>query len=320
MTQHGSARHNSIFGRRSGRTTVLVAVLAFTLSGCAASASEGRGSAGSPERVGPAVSPTASPSPDVASPRYVALGDSFTSAPFVPVTDVANGCLRSSANYPTLVAEELGAELVDRSCGGARTADFSRSQFPDVPPQLSALSAGTDLVTVGIGGNDNRVYQLLTNRCPELKARDPQGAPCETYMRSRGGDILLDALARTRAQVTELVRTIRERAPQAKVLVVGYPQIVSTENVCDALPLAKGDYAYAVEVNRALTDALREAARATSSTYVDVWKASQGHDICSADPWVNGAVTDQQRALRYHPFAAEQAAVAELVLAAAGLA
>ena len=46
--------------------------------------------------------------------------------------------------------------------------------------------------------------------------------------------------------------------------------------------------------------------------------ATEGHDICAEDPWVNGAVTDQQRALAFHPFAAEQAAVAEAVVAAVG--
>ena len=80
------------------------------------------------------------------------------------------------------------------------------------------------------------------------------------------------------------------------------------------LPLAAGDYAYGERVNRALTEALRYAAKATGSTYVDVWAASQGHDICSDDPWINGAVNDQKRAAAYHPFAAEQIAVADLVV------
>ena len=98
------------------------------------------------------------------------------------------------------------------------------------------------------------------------------------------------------------------------MLVVGYPQIISADSMCAELPLAEGDYAYAEQVNRALTEVLRFAAKATGATYVDVWAASQGHDICSDDPWVNGAVTDQKRAAAYHPFAAEQVAVADLVV------
>jgi GDSL-like Lipase/Acylhydrolase family len=234
----------------------------------------------------------------------------------VPVTDVANGCFRSSANYPSLVAKALGAKLDDRTCGGARSVDFRRSQYPDVPPQLAAVKPGVDLVTLGTGGNDQQVFAQLTRRCPGLRSRDPNGSPCRNYMRSSGKDALLTALAATRTRVTELVAEIRTLAPEAKVLVVGYPQIVSPENTCDELPLARGDYAYAEEVNLALTEALRSAALANHATYIDVWAASKGHDICSDDPWVNGSVTDQKRAAAYHPFAEEQAAVADLVVAA----
>jgi len=47
---------------------------------------------------------------------------------------------------------------------------------------------------------------------------------------------------------------------------------------------------------------------------VDVWEPSAGHDICADDPWINGRATDPNRALAFHPFAAEQKAVAQLVL------
>jgi lysophospholipase L1-like esterase len=248
---------------------------------------------------------------------YVALGDSFTSAPLVPVTDVADGCFRSGANYPTLVAAELGADLVDRSCGSARIRDLGASQFPGVLPQLEALGPGVDLVTIGIGGNDEETFARLTRRCPALRASDPDGAPCRAAMSRNGRDVLLTALDRTRTRLTAALREVQRRAPDAQVLVIGYPQIVDAGTVCDELPLARGDYAYAERINRALTEALRAAAQQTGSTYVDVWSASEGHDICSDDPWVNGSVPDQRRAAAYHPFAEEQAAVAELVVAAA---
>ena len=95
---------------------------------------------------------------------------------------------------------------------------------------------------------------------------------------------------------------------------VGYPRIVSPDDTCRELPLARGDYEYAEKVNLALTEMLRKAAEATGTTYVDVWKASEGHDICSDDPWINGSVDDEKQAARYHPFANEQAAVADLIL------
>lgn len=247
---------------------------------------------------------------------YVALGDSYASAPFVPTTDVANGCFRSSANYPALVARLLGADLDDRSCGAARTKDFQVSQYPDVPPQLDALSDRTDLVTVGIGGNDERVFGRLTSQCPALRASDPDGNPCQTALEQGGQDALVAAIDRTGTKVTRLLREVRQRAPKARVLVVGYPQIATATDRCPELPLARGDYAYVVKVNFALTEMLRTAAEATGATYVDVWRASRGHDICSDDPWINGSVDDEQAAARYHPFANEQLAVADLVVRA----
>ena len=256
------------------------------------------------------------PSAPPTSRRYVALGDSYAAAPLVPTTDVANGCFRSTANYPSIVARKLGAALDDRSCAGAQTKDFSSSQFPDVPPQLNALNPGVDIVTVGIGGNDERVFGELVNRCPALRSSDPNGDPCERAMGAKGGDVLLAALGRTTQKVTGLLRQVHERAPNAKVLVVGYPQIVSADHVCSELPLARGDYAYVEKVNLALTQMLRKAAAAGGATYVDVWSASQGHDICSADPWINGSVDNERAAARYHPFAKEQVAVAGLVVKA----
>jgi lysophospholipase L1-like esterase len=291
--QHATAR-------RIGATVLLVGALVLAVAGCSASADQ---RSSSKDELAAA-----------SGPRYVALGDSFTSAPLVPVTEMAKGCFRSRSNYPALVARELGARLDDRSCGGARTIDFRRSQYPEVPPQLTAVKPGVELVTVSVGGNDQRVFTDLVSRCTRLRARDPDGSPCSAYMRSTGSDVLLSALRKTRSRVTAMVREVRERAPEAKVLVVGYPQIVSADSRCPELPLAEGDYAYGEQVNRALTEVLRFAAEETGSTYVDVWAASQGHDICSDDPWVNGAVTDQQRAAAYHPFAAEQVAVADLVV------
>jgi hypothetical protein len=67
-----------------------------------------------------------------------------------------------------------------------------------------------------------------------------------------------------------------------------------------------------------LNRALRQAARHTHVRFVDAYRLSRGHDICSARPWVNGAVTQQQRALAYHPFASGMRAVADGVLSALG--
>lgn len=266
-----------------------------------------------------ASSPSAKPAPaSTPSARlaYAALGDSYSAGPLIPVTDVADGCLRSSQNYPSLVAKKLRAKLTDRTCSGADTDDVDRAQYPAVPPQRTALDDKTRLVTVGLGGNDQMVFRSLVDRCPSLGAADPDGSPCRDAFTEGGKDVLAQQLATTAERLTAVLDEVHERAPNAKVLAVGYPQIVDADHVCAELPLARGDFAYAERVNKALTDAVQKAAAATDSTYVDVWTASKDHDICAEDPWINGNVDDKARAAKFHPFAVEQQAVAELVLAA----
>lgn len=270
-------------------------------------------------------SATASPSSGSGAQlrRYVALGDSYTAAPGVPVTDTADPCLRSTSNYPSVVDAALHPEsFADRSCSGAETGDLAGRQHAGatpLAPQLSALTTDTDLVTLGMGGNDFGLFGMTIGACAFVRGQDPTGSPCRTVMNRTGSDRLLSRLPGIRRRLTTALREITRRAPHARVLVVGYPQIVPASGTCPTrLPLATGDYAYARQVNRGLDRALRLAAVATGTTYLDVWRASAGHDICSATPWVNGRASDTGRAVPYHPFAVEQRAVAGLVEAAAG--
>ena len=292
--------------RRSSRWAppALAAALLVAVSACG-----GSGGATGTATSGPAPSARAGGAPLA----YVALGDSYSSAPLVPTTDVAEGCFRSSSNYPSLVARSLGARLVDRTCGGATTRDLTRRQRPAIPAQDTALRPSTRLVTLGMGGNDERVFSTLVQTCSRLRSQDPAGSPCRAAMATPGGDRLRLALGRTEDRLVTAVRAIRRASPRAQVLLVGYPHIVAAGRSCTALPLAAGDYAWAEGVNRALTRAVEGAATRSGATYVDVWAASRGHDICSSDPWINGSVTDQRRALAFHPFAVEQRAVARLV-------
>ena len=90
---------------------------------------------------------------------YVALGDSYSAASGVLPPDPSSPfCLRSTRNYPNVIAQKTGARLTDVSCGAAQTKDFFTPQYQGVPPQLDALKPGTQLVTMTIGGNDSGVF------------------------------------------------------------------------------------------------------------------------------------------------------------------
>ncbi len=111
-----------------------------------------------------------------------------------------------------------------------------------------------------------------------------------------------------------MVTGLEDRAPGAQVVVVTYPQLVPARGTCDELPLATGDYPYAREVNAALSSALARGGRRAGADVVDVLALSDGHDVCSEEPWVNGRVTDGGRALAFHPLAVEQQAVADALV------
>jgi lysophospholipase L1-like esterase len=259
-------------------------------------------------------SPTAAPTQ---YDQYVALGDSYTAAPLVPPTDASSICLRSGVNYPALVAQAMpGTELTDVSCSGARTANVTSPQTGQrggtVPPQLDALRPGTDLVTIGLGGNDDHLFGGILGQCVQLASSDPTGAPC----RAAVSESTLDTtFAHIRANLAGVVAAVRERSPHARVLVVGYPQIVPASGTCELLPLAEGDYAFARSVTEDLNRAVRLAAEDADAEYVDLWGPSAGHDVCADDPWVNGRVTSADTALAYHPLAAGQRVAADQVLA-----
>ncbi|MGA8846001.1 MAG: SGNH/GDSL hydrolase family protein [Nocardioides sp.] len=252
---------------------------------------------------------------------YVAMGDSYTAAPLFPLAkqEEINGCLRSDENYPALIALQLDFSLVDVSCSGASTTSiFAAQRFADNkrPPQLDSLTEETDLVTLGIGANDFRYFSEMIFTCLAVAKRDPKGSPCrDKNLTPQGRDRIEKNLGEIRRNVARVVRAVGTKAPNARVMLVGYPQLLPDEGTCRAkLPLAVGDYDYTRDLNLRLANAVRKGGIKAGAEFVDLVEASQGHDICSEDPWVAGIRGAPKRAMGLHPYPAEQRAVADLVI------
>lgn len=248
----------------------------------------------------------------VARIDYVALGDSFSAGPLIadPRQDPV-GCLRSTNNYPAFLAGYLNVRSYrDVTCSGATTDDMFARQRPllgdySPPPQLDALRPGTDLVTLGIGGNDFGLFGEMIGVCGSLAASDPQGAPCQAHFTdANGADTKARDATAVEANLTRVLTAIRERAPHAKIYVIGYPRLLPTDGrTCAAAPLATGDYPWATHIEILLNTSLRNAAAATGATYLTMWAASKGHDICAGSAaWINGKDLVFGMAADYHPF------------------
>ena len=270
----------------------------------------------------PAAAATAAPSSTTSTgfERYVALGDSYTSAPFVPLADLLSlGCARSYSNYPKLLAGALGVHrFTDVSCGGADTTNMTQPQstiLGTAAPQFDALTPDTDLVTLGIGGNDFGVFGDIIGTCPGLRASDPTGAPCKAHFTVDGVDTLKAKIAQTQTRIAIVVQGIRARSPQATIVLVGYPKIAPEHGTCPAiLPFADGDYAYLYSIEEELNAAVSAAAEAGGATYVDTFGPSTGHDACAPDgqAWIQGKDINLLRALNYHPRFEGEAGMAAL--------
>ena len=242
--------------------------------------------------------------------HYVAMGDSFTAAPYVPLNDVAYGCNRSSNNYPRLVAQALRIDdLQDRSCTGAQTVDlYGRRQLTasgqSVEPQFTALSSETDLVTVGIGANNGRLYAKMATVCRKMTK------VCPLYDERDELRAIVDLL---RPELVATLGRIEELAPDARVLLIGYPKLLPQRGDCQRLPRFRPqDRSTFRSMNFRLRLAMRDAAEEAGVEFVDFYAASIGHDVCSEHPWVQGRVGNR-RGAALHPLAAGQAALARLI-------
>src|SRR4051812_1999363 len=237
---------------------------------------------------------------------YVAMGDSYSATGIAPLDPGPAGseCGRSDATYSHLIAAELGVKSFrDAACGGADTSDYFHPQHADIPAQLGALKKSTQLVTMTIGGNDGNVFGGLVTSCAIASAAERQttgsisGAPCKaTY----GATWRKKVEKETYPNVLHALRAVRKDAPQATVAILGYPQILPEVGVpaCySSVPISMGDVPYLDRVQRTLNHVIDRAAKQTGVLFVDMSKASLGHDACQPvgtrwiEPLIGGVST-----------------------------
>jgi lysophospholipase L1-like esterase len=264
-----------------------------------------------------AAHPNPSQTPTIArGAEYVAIGDSYTSAPANGPARAVRGCLQSTTNYPHQVAARLGLKLHDVSCRGASTHQLTEPQTigsVSQPPQADALSRDTDLVTLSLGANDLGILRAVVIYCVGLGIQDPLGAPCERADAESGA--LRKNMKVIEQALVDAIELVAQRAPGARIVVVGYPQLFPADEApCGQLPLARGDYVYARRVNTWLVRAQERAAERTGVEYLDVFAASRGHDMCAQDPWIAGFHPTRTGAMPNHPYPKEQRLVADLLV------
>ncbi|GAB1516675.1 SGNH/GDSL hydrolase family protein [Actinophytocola sp. KF-1] len=253
--------------------------------------------------------------------NYVALGDSYSAASGVLPPDPAAPllCLRSTRNYPHVLAAATGARLTDVTCGAAETKHFTTAQYPGVAPQVNAVGADTDLVTMTIGGNDSGVFISAILACGAAGILTlGKGSPCKDTYGTRFEDTVRTT---TYPALVSALNAVRAKAPSAQVGILGYPWILPATGGCfDKMPVAAGDVPYLRSLQATLNDAVSRAAAATGVTYVDMAAVSDGHDACKpfGVRWIE-PVLQTTNPVVVHPNALGEAKMAAQAIAVLGL-
>ena len=208
-----------------------------------------------------------------AAPSYVALGDSYSSG--TGTRDyIADGtqCQRSARAYPSLVAASTGYALDFRACSGATIPDV-------VGNQLGALGAGTSYVTISVGGNDAGFAPVLTECAQPGWMSDCDGA-------IDGAEAVING--QLPGALDSLYGQIRSRAPQARVVVVGYPRIFMGED-CNAFTwFSPQEEARLNSVADQANSVLASAAGRAGFRFANPTSAFTGHAVCDDPEWLNG--------------------------------
>jgi hypothetical protein len=255
---------------------------------------------------------------------FVALGDSYAAGDLIPDSPSGTpvGCLRSSHDYGADAAAALGVtRFADVTCTGATTADMTVPEpvlAGTNPPQLDALAADDSVVTLTVGGDDIGFLGILRT-CAALSLTGLFGHPCQRHYTKGGTDRLAAAITGTAPKVAAVLRGIRARAPHARVLLVGYPDILpaSGRGCWPLVPFAFGDVPYLRGIEIDANRMLAGAAAANGATFVDTYTATTGHDACQDEDVrdVEGLIPASP-AYPFHPNRRGERVMAAQVLAA----
>ncbi|MGX7826205.1 SGNH/GDSL hydrolase family protein [Actinokineospora sp. 24-640] len=211
--------------------------------------------------------------------HYVALGDSYSSGS--GAGNYSGDCRRSDNAYARLwAAEHQPASFTFAACTGATTDDV-------LGGQLNEVSSKTTLVSITVGGNDIGFADVLT------ECTLSGDAACASAAQSAADRARADLPAR----LDTVYAAVRDRAPDARLVVLGYPRLFA-----DGAALCVMSQSKRRALNdgaNVLADITAARAAAAGAVYEDVRDDFAGHEICSGSSWINAVtwpISDS-----YHP-------------------
>jgi lysophospholipase L1-like esterase len=224
----------------------------------------------------------------VTATTYSALGDSYSSGVGAGSYGSSGACKRSANAYPQLWANaHAGTQFQFLACSGARTSD--------VLTQAASIPSSATMVTVSVGGNDAGFTDVITT-CTlnsDQTCLDRVNT-AKTYVNGT-----LPAL------LDNVYSTIKAKAPNARLIVLGYPRFYAVPGSC-SVGLSDTKRTAIDSGSDTIDTVLASRASAAGATFVDVRSNFTGHNICSTGTAYLHSLTypvDES----YHPTVAGQA-------------
>jgi hypothetical protein len=244
--------------------------------------------------------------------RFVVLGDSYAAGvgagadlDFVnPYEPAGKNCYRSTHAYWGLLAFQLAPGM---ATSGTDFEACTGDKIRDLYGKLAPLNADTKLVTVSIGGNDLSFSTVVT------KCYLPGGTSCPVAIATYIND---GSIARLRHDLDVVYTAIRNHAPHALVLVMGYPELVPPDHIDDCGAMDDSDapllHEAAVRVNGAIRETVQ---RHRGFTFVGLAKTFRGHTACNhgSEDWINAYDGGDGRKRSFHPNVPGNAAIAQRI-------
>ena len=226
----------------------------------------------------------AAPAAHAAAPVYVALGDSYASGTGTRsyISD-GTSCQRSTYAYPSLIAASRGFTLSFKACSGAKVSTVTNNQ-------LSALSSATSYVTISVGGNDAGFAAVLTE-C----AQPWWSSNCNAAI-DKAQAFINNTLP---GRLSTLYASIRTRAPNATVVVVGYPRIFNGEDCNAATWFSPAEESRLNQTADLLNSRTSAQASARGFSFANPTSRFVGHAVCDDPEWLNGLSNPISES--YHP-------------------
>lgn len=293
----------------------------------------------------------AEPAPAPGRPLVV-LGDSYSANPScdVVLTTCENpdstglrACLHGPSSWPVQLSALMGveaADVVNNSCSSASIdtgpvtstgeqvpgrGGYTLTQLALDAAQNGAFGPRTRAVTIQLGFNDswpkdatlsasvNNVFGCVTDLV--------HGCDDAAVAEGRWPDYTAITGTAYADRVRKVVDYVKYYAPNAKIELIGYPEIApegTTEWCADLLGVVRWVQPRAgamVEYWNRLQTAQREAAAILGIDFIDLKPATAGHGLCAADPWFSNFLDPRQSpsALPFHPSARGDAAVAATI-------